>query len=169
MALSLFPSHVPIVDATGRMTPEFVRALSSLIDRVGGPLGDNGVDVFAQADGDVDSGSESAVMDIPAQPVSEEQTLPDVMQPDSGLIVDAAGETQLLSQNVARLRFPIAGGTILTGTLTHGGTVLLITSVALTNGAGGALGTLTTAPFAGDPSKWIPISDNGTTRYIPSW
>lgn len=24
-------------------------------------------------------------------------------------------------------------------------------------------------PTAGNPSKWIPVNDNGTTRYIPAW
>lgn len=48
-------------------------------------------------------------------------------------------------------------------------TTLLATSVALTNGAGASAGTLTNAPAAGNPTKWIPISDNGTTRYIPAW
>jgi hypothetical protein len=43
------------------------------------------------------------------------------------------------------------------------------TSVTLTNGAAAATGTLTNAPTAGNPTKWIPIVDNGTTRYIPAW
>jgi hypothetical protein len=38
-----------------------------------------------------------------------------------------------------------------------------------TNGAAAAAGTLTNAPAAGNPTKWIPIDDNGTTRYIPAW
>ena len=50
------------------------------------------------------------------------------------------------------------------------GTATLLTStVALTNGAGAATGTLTNAPAVGNPTKWIPINDNGTTRYIPAW
>lgn len=49
-----------------------------------------------------------------------------------------------------------------------GGT-LLSTSAALSNGAGSAAGTLTNAPVAGNPTKWIPINDNGTTRYLPAW
>ena len=43
------------------------------------------------------------------------------------------------------------------------------TSVALTNGAGASTGTLTNAPAVGNPTKWIGINDNGTTRYIPAW
>ncbi len=45
----------------------------------------------------------------------------------------------------------------------------LTSAVALTNGAGAGAGTITNAPAAGDPTKWIPINDNGTTRYIPCW
>ena len=52
---------------------------------------------------------------------------------------------------------------------TAGGAVLQTTNAALTDGAGIALGTLTTAPSAGDPTKWIGIDDNGTVRYVPAW
>lgn len=50
-----------------------------------------------------------------------------------------------------------------------GGASFITTSTALTNGAGVGLGTLTNAPAAGDPTKWVGINDNGTTRYIPAW
>jgi hypothetical protein len=40
---------------------------------------------------------------------------------------------------------------------------------AYTNNAGAAVGTLTNAPAAGNPTKWIPINDNGTIRNIPAW
>lgn len=53
--------------------------------------------------------------------------------------------------------------------LTNGDTVLMRTSSALPNGAGAQTGTLTNGPVNGNPSKWIPINDNGTTRYIPAW
>lgn len=48
-------------------------------------------------------------------------------------------------------------------------TRLLKSSVSMNNGAGAALGTLANAPVAGDPTKWVPFDDNGTTRYFPSW
>jgi len=54
-------------------------------------------------------------------------------------------------------------------TLTIGSSTLAATTVTLTNGAAAASGTLTNAPAAGNPTKWIPINDNGTTRYIPAW
>jgi hypothetical protein len=55
------------------------------------------------------------------------------------------------------------------GALTINDTKLLTTKTTLTNGAGAGSGTLTNAPTAGNPTKWIPINDNGTTRYIPAW
>lgn len=57
----------------------------------------------------------------------------------------------------------------LSGGVTHGSATLLTTTTALTNGAAAAAGTLLNAPAAGNPTKWIPINDNGTTRYIPAW
>lgn len=50
-----------------------------------------------------------------------------------------------------------------------GDTTLIHTGTALANGAAAAAGSLLNAPAAGDPTKWIPIDDNGTTRYIPAW
>lgn len=55
------------------------------------------------------------------------------------------------------------------GLITTASTTLIATSAALTNGAAAAVGTLTNAPTAGNPTKWVPINDNGTTRYIPCW
>ena len=46
---------------------------------------------------------------------------------------------------------------------------LIATSAALASGAGASVGTLTNAPSAGNPTKWIKINDNGTIRSIPAW
>lgn len=54
-------------------------------------------------------------------------------------------------------------------TLTDRSATLIASSTNLTDGAGVAAGTLTNAPVAGDPTKWVPIDDNGTTRYLPAW
>jgi hypothetical protein len=67
---------------------------------------------------------------------------------------------------------PIGATTPSTGAFTsiiNGSTTLLQTSVSLTDGAGAQVGTLTNAPLAGNPTKWLAINDNGTTRYVPSW
>jgi hypothetical protein len=42
-------------------------------------------------------------------------------------------------------------------------------ATTLNNNAGVGAGTLLNAPSAGNPTKWIAINDNGTTRYIPTW
>lgn len=58
----------------------------------------------------------------------------------------------------------------LTGQVTSGAAASFqSTSVALTNYAGAAAGTLANAPAAGNPTKWIAINDNGTIRKIPTW
>lgn len=49
------------------------------------------------------------------------------------------------------------------------GNLMKISGYAFTDGAGASAGTLANAPAVGNPTKWIPIDDNGTTRYIPAW
>lgn len=46
---------------------------------------------------------------------------------------------------------------------------LIVTTAALTTGAGAGAGTITNAPSAGNPTKWIKINDNGTIRAVPAW
>jgi hypothetical protein len=55
------------------------------------------------------------------------------------------------------------------GLITTNSTTMIASNQAFTNGAGASAGTLTNAPSVGNPTKWIPINDNGTTRYIPCW
>ena len=79
VALSLFPTRVAFVDAQGRLTPEAYRALMAMYGRTGGPIGDQGIDVF----GDVfsDSSQESLYLDSVAQPASVESLAEMVVQP----------------------------------------------------------------------------------------
>ncbi|MHB8414587.1 MAG: hypothetical protein ACYDDA_03780 [Acidiferrobacteraceae bacterium] len=63
--------------------------------------------------------------------------------------VDTAGNDNLLSLN--------ASGQ------------LAASSVNYTNNAGAQAATIGNAPIAGNPTKWIPIDDNGTIRNIPAW
>lgn len=62
----------------------------------------------------------------------------------------------------------ISGGSV-EAALTDNTTNLAASSQTLNDGAAAATGTLTNAPAAGNPTKWVPIDDNGTTRYIPAW
>ncbi len=72
---------------------------------------------------------------------------------------------QILVGGVNKLDYGITNAS----TWTFAQSVLHASSVTLTNGAAAAIGTLTNAPIAGNPTKWVPINDNGTTRYIPAW
>ena len=73
----------------------------------------------------------------------------------------------------------VTQGTTLSGLLTanggittNGGNNLLTTNQALNSYSGSSSATLYynyDAPAGGEPSKWIAINDNGTTRYIPTW
>jgi hypothetical protein len=47
--------------------------------------------------------------------------------------------------------------------------LIKISGASFDNGAAAQIGTLSNSPTAGNPTKWIPIDDNGTTRYIPAW
>lgn len=82
-----------------------------------------------------------------------------------GAYVEFAAETAGTGGDNLDVRLTPVG----TGGVNFPGGTLLKTRAALTNGAAAALGTLANAPAAGDPTKWIPINDNGTTRYIPAW
>lgn len=55
------------------------------------------------------------------------------------------------------------------GALTVNDTKLLTSKTTLTDFAAAAAGTLTNAPTAGNPTKWVSINDNGTVRKIPTW
>lgn len=48
-------------------------------------------------------------------------------------------------------------------------TAALTSTGTFTSGAGAQVGTITNSPLAGNPTSWIKIVDNGTTRYIPAW
>lgn len=61
-----------------------------------------------------------------------------------------------------------AGDTLRVGP-SPGSGALIATSAALTDGVGASAGTLTNAPSAGNPTKWIKINDNGTIRAVPAW
>lgn len=57
----------------------------------------------------------------------------------------------------------------LNGLKITGDTTMIRTGTAWANGAGANAGTLLNSPLAGDPTKWIPVNDNGTVRHIPAW
>ena len=92
-ALNLFPARITFVNPDGTLTPEAYRALQTLMVRVGGPLGDNGVDVFGDLTGtaSLDASITDTVMqsqnldavnlqDV-MQALASDSFMPDVVQP----------------------------------------------------------------------------------------
>lgn len=59
----------------------------------------------------------------------------------------------------------VSGGSIYTSTATF----MNRSKTTFTNNAAAATATLTNSPTAGNPTKWIGIDDNGTTRFVPAW
>lgn len=65
--------------------------------------------------------------------------------------------------NLVRAGSPVITTPVIADALLHH------SNVSLTNGAAAAGGTLLNAPSAGNPTKWAPVNDNGTIRYVPLW
>jgi len=65
-------------------------------------------------------------------------------------------------------RVDIKGG-VVSARLKNNQTILLEATSTLSDGSALEAGTLLNAPAAGNPTKWVAIDDNGTTRYIPTW
>lgn len=221
--LNLFPARAAIgtvnvdgEDASVYMTPEFFRALTALLERVGGPTGpsnttleitsftaeNQAVDLSPIAEIAIfqspDSGADVAqalqqIADQAAQQLAQSQAMlaeankaiEDLQaQISSSLakLAEAAKDIESLNmlsgysdpfrvnwERPGAIGALTAAPATFTAITTAGGAQFLTTNTALTNGAGAALGTLTNAPAAGNPTKWIGILDNGVLRYIPAW
>ena len=69
----------------------------------------------------------------------------------------------------------VTGGVGIGGRLNVGGALevnsatLIKSNTTLTDGAAAAVGTLTNAPTAGNPTKWVLLNDNGVIRKFPTW
>jgi len=60
----------------------------------------------------------------------------------------------------------ITGGTAIIDTLTIHNADFISTDISLNDYSGVSIGTLTNAPSAGNPTKWVKINDNGTDRFL---
>tara|TARA_R110000868_G_scaffold2620_3_gene18717 strand:- start:2637 stop:3089 length:453 start_codon:yes stop_codon:yes gene_type:complete len=76
----------------------------------------------------------------------------------SALTAGFTGTTSLVRSSSPTITTPIISDAVLHRSV-----------VTLTNGAAAAAATLLNAPAAGNPTKWAPVNDNGTTRYVPLW
>lgn len=72
MSLYLFPSRIRWSNPDGTLTPEAYRSLQSLLDRVGGTLGDQGTDSFSDINGDPTQSSVNVAYTDVTQPASQQ-------------------------------------------------------------------------------------------------
>lgn len=85
------------------------------------------------------------------------------------ITMDNTGQLFVESQIICAGLVSAGSVTTASGGFTTGDDYLMKSSVPLFDGAGGNTGTLTNAPTAGDPTKWLIVNDNGTPRYVPAW
>lgn len=71
--------------------------------------------------------------------------------------------------NVRNVTLAADAAVLASGYFVSAAAFMVRSTIAWTNGAAAALGTLANAPAAGNPTKWIPVDDNGTTRFVPAW
>lgn len=91
--------------------------------------------------------------------------------PGSGTtyVVGSNGTQFFVFNNSINVATFAASAAVLSGSLTVSSATLIGSNTTLTNNAGAQVATMTNGPTAGNPTKWIPINDNGTTRNIPAW
>lgn len=177
-AIGVIPASIPIDQSGNILRPEWYLFFQQLYARAGGAIAQNNNELMlGQLD---DAGIEdvkadiyslrdqTAAMLVALQQIIEEINNAPVAQPGYDYNPAAVQITGGAIDGTS-----IGATTASTGkftTLTNGSAAALVSSsVALTNGAGASAGTITNAPSIGNPTKWIPINDNGVTRYIPSW
>lgn len=86
------------------------------------------------------------------------------------IIALAHGSTLGADYNITNASlWTFAAGVIAPDLYSNDASFLIRTKATLANGAAANTATLTNAPAAGNPTKWISIDDNGTTRKIPAW
>lgn len=91
-----------------------------------------------------------------------------------GAVIIGSGTSQdvtlLNKQGVSAISVPAGTRSArVHGDLYINSTVLLTQEGPMGNGAGSGAGTLTNAPSAGNPKKWVPFVDAGVVRWIPTW
>lgn len=81
MSLFLFPARIRWSNPDGTLTTEAYRSLQSLLDRVGGTLGDQGVDTYGDLLADPTQSSVNVAYTDIAQPATLDNTQDMVLQP----------------------------------------------------------------------------------------
>lgn len=83
-----------------------------------------------------------------------------------GVFINGGGNFVTIGTSLINANSPVSvNGTV----FTNDATFALRSKASMNDGSAGNLGTLGNAPAAGNPTKWVPYDDNGTTRFIPMW
>ena len=85
------------------------------------------------------------------------------------LWTNGAFPLQFGTNSTLALSLASGGAATFASSITESSATMIATNTTFTNNAASSAGTLTNAPAVGNPTKWIPINDNGTTRNIPAW
>ncbi|MBU9403760.1 hypothetical protein KTE13_28855 [Burkholderia multivorans] len=135
-------------------------SISSLVSRgYDGTTYRDVASIGAWSDGSISSSSSSGYLSLYTTPSGSTSALERARVTSAGRVL--MGPTLPIDNGVDALQ---VGGSIACAS-----TTMFKSSVSLTNGAAAQSATLTNAPTAGNPTKWVPINDNGTTRYVPAW
>lgn len=182
----MYPCEIDFTDPTTGATSSWQVGLINFIDPAGNRSELNPTTLTMQ-DG---ATGDAAELSFPQLRISD-GTIETLYKKDGlriGQALNRVADIDLTTKNVLlgdvddttsgiKLRILPATGQILAqglfsvfGALENATDVYLIRmGTALPNGAAAALGTLTNAPAAGNPTKWVPFNDAGTVRYIPTW
>lgn len=134
-ALNLFPARIPFVNADGTLTPEAYRALQVVFSRVGGALGDVGVDTFNDQTTMGQASDNPAITDMTVQPQSEARLISDVIQQHVSLDVFYQDISQPTNQDMQLpdITQPTANGinTTITTALLVGKTITIQNGIVI--------------------------------------
>ena len=101
--------------------------------------------------------------------VSTSQTVAATQFVSGNLSVNGIGGGGVVNTDTTYRPITISNDGAATGQVIFNQTSMPGTLTPFANGSGAATATLTNAPIAGNPTKWIFINDGGVTRRIPAW
>lgn len=127
-ALSLFPARIRFVNQDGTLTPEALRVLDMLVTRVGGTLGDTGVDVFATPEQPDEGAPQDLQQSAPAGQAGEELVLQPVpATAGTDLVLQHAPYSPGAGLSLLDYRFALTDTPVSPGTYGSAGSVAVLT------------------------------------------
>jgi len=161
-ALNLFPARIRWCNADGTLTPEALRMLEVLVQRVGGMLGDGGADVFAPGDAGAAAVAPDQVQQ-PSAPVLAD-LLMQALPGDTGgtdIVQQSADYSAGTGLALANYRFSLKDTAVAPGTYGNASAVAQITVDQQ-----GRITSVTNVPIAGTSGATYTGSLTGKTVTI---